>query len=154
MYEYETTAGCPFHTTQHRSAVKATTPALDAEFTQFGKAGKMEAQEPLCTLMLFLPFPGHSAVAGTAKEAHTRQRRSQKLFALLLPKVLSPACSFCLPVISGGKEKKEEQQGPFPEKTQHCCRDQQAHAGHAPLHEDRSGTHRETITLRGEETSP
>lgn len=100
--------------TQHsnwRSAVRATAPALDAEFTRFGKVDKTEAQEPLCTLMLFRAFPGHSTVSGTPKEAHTQQRCSQNLFTLLFPKVLSPACSLCLPVVCGVKEKKEEQEG-------------------------------------------
>lgn len=132
-------------------------PLLNVEFTWFGKVGKTEVQEPLCTLMLFLPFPGHSAVAGTAKEAHTRQRCSQKVFALLLPKLLAPRHSLCLPVISRGKEKREKQEANI------TCHFQRRHstaagisrhtAGHAPLHKDRSETRRETITLRGEETS-
>lgn len=54
-------------------------PALHAEFTQSGKVGKVEAQEPLCILMLLLPFLGHSAVPGTDKGVNTGQRFSQRV---------------------------------------------------------------------------
>jgi len=130
------------------------TPAPDAERTRCGKVGKTEAQELLCTLMWFYPFLGCSTVAGTAKEAHTWHRRFQNLLALL-PKVLSPACSLCLLVVFGenGRTTRSKYNLLFPEIAQHCCRDQQAHAGHAPLCENTSGTHRETVTLWGEETS-
>lgn len=107
-YEYETMAGCPL---PHNTAHRATPPALDAECTRFGKAGRTEATEASLHSDAVSPFLGHSAAAGTAKAAHTWQRSSQNPFALLLPKVLPPAHFLCLPVVSGGKEKKEEQQG-------------------------------------------
>lgn len=69
----------PFHTTQQlKKCCQGHGTSSPCRFTQSGKVGKVETQEPFCILMLFLPFLGHSTVPGTDKEVK-RKRCSHRV---------------------------------------------------------------------------
>lgn len=141
-----------------RSAVRAVMPALNTEFTWFGKVGKTgRHRSPSALWCSFFPARGKAQWLGQPKK-HTHGRGALKTS---LP-FSSPKCFLLLALFAyqwflGKREKGRTTRGkynlPFPEMTQHCCRDQQANVGPVLLHVGRSGTHKETITLRGEETS-
>lgn len=104
-YEHETMAGCLLpHNTAIAECCQSHNTSPWCWLHMFGKVVKTEAQEPVCTLMLHLPFPGHSG--------WDSQRSIRRAVVLSKPLCPSPqsafSCSLSL-LISGfrGKEKKE-----------------------------------------------